>query len=144
VSAPSGDPEVVPVAAPDSTPWDTAGNNGPAQIFDGVTADGGNGSRWASNASPGTLATAPRYVTLDLGAAKNITRFVVWPYQARAYSYKIYVSTDGMNFGTPVVNVQQTTGATSYTHNLGAAAVGPLREAARRRCHRRLDDLGEH
>ncbi len=120
----ASDPEIVPTAAPDSTPWDTAGSNGPAQIYDGATADGGNGTRWASNASPGTLASAPRYVTLDLGAAKNITKFVVWPYQARAYAYKIYVSTDGVNFGSPVVNVQPSTGATSYTHTLGTAAVG--------------------
>lgn len=115
-----GDPEVVPVSSPDSTPWDTAGSNGPDNLWDGDTADGGNGSRWASNASPDTLATNPRYVVLDLGASYNLSKFVLWPYQSRAYHHELYVSADGTNWGAAVVNVQPSSGATSYTHNVTA------------------------
>lgn len=115
-----GDPEVVPVSAPDSTPWDTAGSNGPANLWDGDTIDGGNDSRWASNASPSTLSASPRYVVLDLGASYNLSKFVVYPYQSRAYHHEIYVSNSTTSWGTAVVNVQPTTGATSYTHNVSA------------------------
>lgn len=115
-----GDPEIIPVSSPDSSPWDTAGSNGPSCLWDGVTADGGNGSRWAANASPDTLATAPRYVVLDLGASYNITKFVVHPYQSRAYHHEIYVSATNGNWGTAVVNVAPSTGAASYTHNVSA------------------------
>lgn len=120
----TSDPEIVPTSSPDSTPWDTVGSNGPANLWDGVTTDGGSGSRWASDASPSTLASAPRWVNLDLGASSQLTKFVVHPYQSRAYHYKIYVSSDGTNWGTAVVNVQNSTGAASYTHTLGTAATG--------------------
>jgi len=116
----AGDPEVVPIAAPDSTPWDTAGSNGPACLYDGVTADGGNASRWASNASPDTLSTAPRSVVLDLGASHQLSKIVLHPYQSRAYHYEIYVSDNTSAWGTAVVNVQQSTGAASYTHTVSA------------------------
>lgn len=115
-----GDPEVVPVSSPDSTPWDSAGNNGPDNLWDGDTADGGSGSRWASNASPGTLGSSPRYVVLDLGATYNLSKFVLWSYQSRAYHYELYVSDSTSTWGTAVVNVQQSSGATSYTHNVTA------------------------
>lgn len=114
------DPEVVPVSSPDSTPWDTAGSNGPANLWDGGTADGGNDTRWASNASPGTLTSAPRYVVLDLGASYNLSKFVVWSYSSRAYHHEIHVSADGSNWGPAVVNVQPASGAASYTHNVAA------------------------
>lgn len=114
------DPEIVPVSSPDSTPWDTAGSNGPDNLWDGDTADGGNSSRWASNSSPDTLATAPRHVVLDLGASYNITKFVVHPYQSRAYHHEIYVSDNTSNWGSAVVNVAPSSGAASYTHNVNA------------------------
>ena len=110
--------EIIPTAATDSTPWDTAGLNGPENLWDGATADGGNDSRWASNASPGTLASAPRYVVLDLGASYQLTQFVVHSYASRAYHHEIHVSADGTNWGSALVDVQPTTGATSYTHNV--------------------------
>jgi hypothetical protein len=113
-------PEIIPTASPDSTPWDTAGNNGPANLWDGVTTDGANASRWASNASPGTLASAPRYVVLDLGGTFNVSKFVVWPYSSRAYSQKLYVSADDVNFGSPVASNAPTTGAASYVYNVAA------------------------
>jgi hypothetical protein len=115
-----GDPEIVPVSSPDSTSWDTAGSNGPANLWDGDTIDGGNDSRWASNSSPSTLTAAPRYVVLDLGATYNLSKFVVYPYQSRAYHHEIYVSNSTSSWGTAVVNVQPATGASSYTHNVSA------------------------
>ncbi|HYC72510.1 MAG TPA: chondroitinase-B domain-containing protein [Opitutaceae bacterium] len=116
----ASDPEIVPIASPDSTPWDTAGSNGPDNLWDGATGDGANSSRWASNSSPGTLASAPRYVVLDLGATHNVSKFVLWPYQGRAYHYEIYVSDSTTAWGSAVVNVQQSAGSASYTHNVGA------------------------
>lgn len=110
--------EIIPIAATDSTPWDTAGLNGPENLWDGATADGGNDSRWASNASPGTLASAPRYVVLDLGASYQLTQFVLHSYASRAYHHEIHISADGTNWGSALVDVQPTTGAASYTHNV--------------------------
>lgn len=118
------DPEVVPVSSPDSTPWDTAGSNGPDNLWDGDTVDGTTSSRWASNASPSTLSTSPRYVVLDLGSSYNLSKFVVHPYQSRAYHYEIYVSNSTSTWGAAVINVQQSTGAASYTHTLGTPATG--------------------
>ncbi|HYC72511.1 MAG TPA: chondroitinase-B domain-containing protein [Opitutaceae bacterium] len=120
INSSSGDPEIVPVASPDSTPWDTAGDNGPDNLWDGATTDGTTSSRWASNSSPSTLAGAPRHVVVDLGAAYNVTKLVVWPYQSRAYHYEIYVSDSTTDWGVAVVNVQQSSGAANYTHNVAA------------------------
>src|SRR5690606_5040775 len=92
--------------------------------WDGDTADGSSSSRWASNADPDTLATAPRWVELDLGSSKSITEFVVHPYQSRAYHYQIHVSSDGSTWGSAAVDVSQSSGASSYTHTLGSAVRG--------------------
>lgn len=116
--------ELVPVGAYFSTPWGTAGDNGPGRLYDGATADGGNGTRWASNTSPSTLAVAPREVVLDLGASRAPSRFELWPYQARAYHHKIYVSDNPSSWGTPVVNAQPLTGQSSYVHLTPGAKSG--------------------
>ncbi|HEY0828936.1 MAG TPA: discoidin domain-containing protein, partial [Bacilli bacterium] len=77
--------------------------------------DGSLSSRWAASSE-----SYPQWVQVDLGKTYSINQTEIYPYNSRAYQYKIEASTDGTNYTTIVDRTSNTTGGSLFTDTFTA------------------------
>ncbi|KAB8072711.1 putative galactose oxidase [Aspergillus leporis] len=69
--------------------------------------DGDNSTYWHSDYSTTSNASLPHSITVNLGAAQNVSGIEVWPRQVEdgwIATHDVYLSTDGTNWGQPVAH----------------------------------------
>ncbi len=93
----------------DRTGWTAAASDNNAQAYLGI--DGNTSTRWTSNA----IQTSGQWYTIDMKANKKFNEIILddseSPYDSPV-GYSIYVSTDGINWGSAIVTGAGTTSTT--------------------------------
>jgi hypothetical protein len=103
----------VPVAVVSYTSQQSG--NDAFNLYDNDVSDG-TGARWAASTS-----AYPQSVVLDLGSTRSISRFDVYPYLNRDYSYSLAVSNSSGSGFTTVATRSGGGGAEVFTHNVSAS-----------------------
>jgi hypothetical protein len=84
-----------------------------ANVVDGNTIN----TRWS-----GSTNSHPQWVEIDLGSTYMINQTVLFPYNNRAYQYKVEVSTNGASYTQVVDRTNNTTGDTNITDNFSSTS----------------------
>jgi hypothetical protein len=108
-----GPSQLVPVAVTSYTSQQSG--NEATNLYDDDVGDN-TGARWAAGSG-----SYPQSIVLDLGSARSIGRFDVYPYSNRGYTYTLGVSNSPGSGFTQVVNRSGGGGAEVFTHNVSAS-----------------------